>query len=49
MTVLVLGVEKGSFSVVARRLGLGQPAVSKLIAQPEARLESPLLLRSTLT
>lgn len=47
MEVLVLAVETGSFSAVARRLGLGQPAVSKLIAQLETRLGSRLLLRST--
>ncbi|MGY3856876.1 LysR family transcriptional regulator [Aeromonas veronii] len=47
MEVFVLAVETGSFSAVARRLGLGQPAVSKQIAQLEARLGSPLLLRST--
>ncbi|MGE6108469.1 helix-turn-helix domain-containing protein [Aeromonas sobria] len=41
-----LAVETGSFSAAARRLGLGQAAISKLIAQQEARLGS-LLLRST--
>ena len=33
MEVFVLAVETGSFSAVGRRLGLGQPTVSKLIAQ----------------
>lgn len=47
MEAFVLAVETGSFSAAARRLGLGQPAISKLIAQQEARLGSPLLLRST--
>lgn len=47
MEAFVLAVETGSFSAVARRLGLGQPAVSKLIAELEARLGSRLLLRST--
>ncbi len=47
MEVFVLAVETGSFSAVGRRLGLGQPTVSKLIAQLEERLGSRLLLRST--
>lgn len=47
MEAFVLAVETGSFSAVARRLGLGQPAVSKLIAELEVRLGSRLLLRST--
>ncbi|MGY3868829.1 helix-turn-helix domain-containing protein [Aeromonas crassostreae] len=46
MEALVLALETGSFSAAARRLGLGQAALSKLIAQQEARLGSPLL-RST--
>jgi DNA-binding transcriptional LysR family regulator len=40
-------VETGSFSGAARRLRIGQPAVSKLIAQLESRLGAKLLLRST--
>ncbi|MFQ2520820.1 LysR family transcriptional regulator [Aeromonas caviae] len=47
MEVFVLAVETGSFSAVARRLGLGQPTVSRLIAQLETHLGSRLLLRST--
>lgn len=47
MEVFVLAVETGSFSAVARRLGLGQPTVSRLIAQLEEHLGSRLLLRST--
>jgi len=39
--------EAGSFSVAARRLNVGQPAVSKTIAQLEKRLGVRLLLRST--
>lgn len=39
--------ETGSFSAAARRLNIGQPAVSKTIAQLEARLAVRLLLRST--
>jgi DNA-binding transcriptional LysR family regulator len=40
-------VETGSFSGAARRLRVGQPAVSKTIAQLETRLGAKLLLRST--
>ncbi|MGK4475792.1 LysR family transcriptional regulator [Aeromonas molluscorum] len=47
MEIFVLVVETGSFSAAARRLNLGQPAVSKIVAQLEARLGVRLLLRST--
>jgi DNA-binding transcriptional LysR family regulator len=40
-------VETGSFSAAARILGVGQPAVSKQVAQLEARLGVRLLMRST--
>lgn len=40
-------VETGSFSAAARRLGVGQPAVSKSVAQLESRLGVRLLMRST--
>ncbi|CAN7396359.1 MULTISPECIES: LysR family transcriptional regulator [unclassified Variovorax] len=40
-------VETGSFSGAARRLNVGQPAVSKSIAQLEERLGVQLLLRSS--
>ena len=40
-------VEAGSFSGAARQLGVGQPAVSKTIAQLEERLQVRLLARST--
>ncbi|WP_176059497.1 LysR family transcriptional regulator [Paraburkholderia sp. BCC1876] len=40
-------IEAGSFSAAARRLNVGQPAVSKSIAQLEERLGVRLLLRST--
>ncbi len=46
METFVYVVETGSFSA-ARRLNIGQPAVSKAIAQLEARLAVSLLLRST--
>lgn len=47
METFVCTVETGSFSAAARRLDVGQPAVSKAIAQLEDRLQTRLLLRST--
>lgn len=47
MEVFVLVVDTGSFSAAARRLNLGQPAVSKLVAQMEDRLGVKLLVRTT--
>ncbi|MGE5148076.1 MAG: LysR family transcriptional regulator [Candidatus Eiseniibacteriota bacterium] len=47
MAALVRVVETGSFSAAARQLGVGQPAVSKTVAQLEERLGVRLLLRST--
>jgi DNA-binding transcriptional LysR family regulator len=47
MEAFVLVVDTGSFSVAARRLNVGQPAVSKLIAQLEDRLGVKLLIRTT--
>jgi DNA-binding transcriptional LysR family regulator len=47
METFVTVVDAGSFSAAARRLKLGQPAVSKSIAQLEERLGARLLLRST--
>lgn len=46
METFVIVVECGSFSAAARRLEVGQPAVSKSVAQLEARLGVRLLLRS---
>src|ERR1700761_8917496 len=40
-------VESGSFSAVARELGVGQPAVSKQIAALESHLGAQLLRRSS--
>jgi DNA-binding transcriptional LysR family regulator len=40
-------VESGSFSAVARETGVGQPAVSKQIAQLEAHLGAQLMRRSS--
>jgi DNA-binding transcriptional LysR family regulator len=47
MGAFVRVVETGSFSLAARQLHLGQPAVSKMVAQLEERLGVQLLLRST--
>ena len=47
METYVTVVDTGSFSGAARRLNVGQPAVSKSIAQLEARLGVKLLTRST--
>jgi DNA-binding transcriptional LysR family regulator len=47
METFVHVVETGSFSAAAKRMGIGQPAVSKGIAQLEARLAVSLLMRST--
>jgi DNA-binding transcriptional LysR family regulator len=47
MEAFVRVMETGSFSSAARQLQVGQPAVSKLIAQLEDRLGLRLLLRST--
>jgi DNA-binding transcriptional LysR family regulator len=47
MIAFVRVVETGSFSGAARQLGIGQPAVSKTIAQLEERLQVRLLVRST--
>ena len=47
MEAFVRVVDAGSFSAAARQLRIGQPAVSKTIAQLEDRLGVRLLLRST--
>jgi DNA-binding transcriptional LysR family regulator len=47
MESFVRVVEAGSFSAAAKQLRVGQPAVSKTIAQLEDRLGVRLLLRST--
>src|ERR1700761_518239 len=47
MAAFVRVVDSGSFSEAARQLGVGQPAVSKTIAQLEDRLQVRLLVRST--
>ncbi|MFG1412232.1 LysR family transcriptional regulator [Xanthobacter sp. VTT E-85241] len=47
MQAFVTVVEAGSFSAAARQIGVGQPAISKTIAQLEERLQVRLLARST--
>ena len=47
METFVRVVDAGSFSGAAKQLRIGQPAVSKIIAQLEDRLGLRLLLRST--
>src|SRR3981189_2744524 len=47
MQAFVRVVETGSFSAAARALNMGQPAISKTVAQLEKRLGVRLLLRST--
>lgn len=47
MEAFVRVIDTGSFSTAARQLRIGQPAVSKTIAQLEDRLGVRLLLRST--
>ena len=47
MEAFVRVVDAGSFSAAARHLHLGQPAVSKIVAQLEEQLGVQLLLRST--
>jgi len=47
MEVLVRVVESGSDSGTARRLRVGQPAVSKTVAQLKESLGVSLLLRSS--
>jgi LysR family transcriptional regulator, regulator for bpeEF and oprC len=47
MTCFVRAVETGSFSAVARELGIGQPNVSRHVAALESHLSTRLLHRST--
>jgi DNA-binding transcriptional LysR family regulator len=47
METFVRVIETGSLSSAAKKLRVGQPAVSKTIAQLESRLGVRLLLRST--
>jgi DNA-binding transcriptional LysR family regulator len=43
----VVVVDTGSFSAAARRLNVGQPTLSKMLAQLEERLGVKLLVRTT--
>lgn len=47
LNVFVRAAESGSFSATARKLGLSQPSVSRIVSELEARLGTKLLLRST--
>lgn len=47
MRLFVRVVQSGSFSAVAREAGMGQPSVSKQIAQLEAHLGAQLLRRTS--
>ena len=47
METFIRVVDTGSFSAAARQLRIGQPAVSKAMAQLEERLGTRLLLRSS--
>ena len=47
MATFIRVVDTGSFSAAARQLNVGQPAVSKIVAQLELRLQTRLLTRST--
>src|ERR1700724_3768111 len=47
MSAFVVVVDTGSFSAAARRLNVGQPTVSKTVAQLEERLGVKLLVRTT--
>lgn len=47
MEIFVRAVEAGSFTAAAKALGMGQPAVSKRVADLEAHLGTALILRST--
>ena len=47
LTAFVRAGETGSFSRVARELGISQPSVSRMVVSLEARLGVKLLLRTT--
>jgi DNA-binding transcriptional LysR family regulator len=47
MEIFVSVAEAGSFSAAAKRMSVGQPAISKAVAQLEERLGARLILRST--
>jgi DNA-binding transcriptional LysR family regulator len=47
MSILLLTVDKGSFSAAARQLRMPLPTVSRKVSELEAHLGVPLLLRTT--
>src|SRR6202046_3603317 len=47
MQMFVRGVEKGSFSAVAKERGIGQPAISKQISALESELGADLIHRTS--
>ncbi len=47
MKTFVRVAETGSFSAAARQIGIGQPSVSKIVAQLEEHLGSRLVIRTT--
>src|ERR1700761_6662725 len=47
MDAFVRVVDTGSFTAASRQMRVGQPAVSKIVAQLEARVGVKLLLRTT--
>ena len=47
LSAFIRSAETGSFSRVARELGVSQPSVSRMVASLEARLAVKLLLRTT--
>ncbi|MBQ1764675.1 MAG: LysR family transcriptional regulator, partial [Aquincola sp.] len=47
LRALVAAIEEGSLRSAARRLGVSQPALTKLIRELETELGTTLLLRST--
>jgi hypothetical protein len=47
LRALTAAVEEGSLRAAARRLGVSQPALTKLIRELETELATSLLLRST--
>src|SRR6516165_8518231 len=47
LSAFVRAAETGSFSKVARELGMSQPSVSRMVASLENRLGVKLLLRTT--
>ncbi|MBK9115495.1 MAG: LysR family transcriptional regulator [Betaproteobacteria bacterium] len=47
LQALVAAVEEGSLRAAARRLGVSQPALTKVVRELERELNAPLVMRST--